>query len=161
MKAWWEGLSFRDRRISIIGGAVLTVLLLYALVWDPLHRGVAQLRDANGEQRAVLNWMQQSSQEVRALQGVARVDAAARGGESLLSLVDRTAKLGRLAGTLKKAQPEGDGKVQVWFEQAPFDELVPWLEQLSRQYGIQLENAQFERQLPGIVNARITLREPA
>lgn len=160
MKIWWEGLSIRDRRIIIIGGALLTVLMLYALVWDPLHRGVAHLRDANDEQRAVLNWMQKASQEVRALQGVARVDAAVRGGESLLSLVDRTTKIGRLAGTLKKVQPDGDGKVQVWFEQAPFDELVPWLEQLGRQYGVQLENAQFERQLPGIVNARLTLREP-
>ena len=35
MKAWWEGLSHRERLLTA-GGAVFTlVLLLYALAWQP------------------------------------------------------------------------------------------------------------------------------
>lgn len=159
MKQWWQGLARREQRVLMIGAAALMLMLGYLLVWEPLHNGVERLERNTAEQQAVLQWMQRSAQQAKALSGLARVDRAMRGSESAQALIERTARAGVLAQGFKQARQSTEQEVQASFELVDYDELVVWLDQLHRVYGIELIAAEIDRVQPGRVDARVTLRD--
>jgi len=61
--------------------------------------------------------------------------------ESLVVLVDRTARESGLAKSLAGSQPSGDGGLNVRLDQTPFDTLVAWLSQLRERYGVRVDAA--------------------
>lgn len=161
MKAWWSGLAANERRIVLLGGGVLFVALLYAMVWLPLQKQHQQLTEELSEQRANLTWIQANAAEARSLQA-ARPGVRPVSGQSLLGLVDQTARGNQLADAVKRIQPDGNNAVRVWLEGAAFDTLSQWLGQLEQRHGIRVESLNLERnEAPGRVTARLTLESPA
>lgn len=160
MKEWWFGLQASERRTLTAGGIVLTLALIYFAGWEPLQEEVATLEREVQEQQALKRWMEQSAAEVQQL----RSSGAGQGlgaGHSLLTVVDQTARSGQLAPSLKRLEPEGEGSVKVWLEQAAFDEMMGWLATLEQQYGVTVATITIERQAAGRVDAHMTLRSAA
>ncbi|HEC20310.1 MAG TPA: type II secretion system protein M [Gammaproteobacteria bacterium] len=156
MKDWFMALETNERRMLLGGGTLLLVMLLYVGIWEPLSNKVATLRASTAEQTALLAWMRSAAQEVKQLRGRAGSTAIPASGGSLLSLVDRTARSGRLGGALKRVQPDGDQKVRVWLEAASFDDLVRWLATLETRHGVHVESSVFQAlEAPGKVDARL------
>ncbi len=161
MKAWWEGLAENERRMMLIGGAVLTVALLYAIVWLPLQNHHEKLQQQVADQRETLEWMRTHAAEVRSLQAT-RPKVRPVSGQSLLGMIDRTARSAKLSDAVKRIQPDGSKAVRVWLEGAPFDVLSRWLGQLEQRHGIQIQSLNIERnESLGRVTARLTLESPA
>ncbi|NOX91400.1 MAG: type II secretion system protein M [Gammaproteobacteria bacterium] len=156
MKAWFNGLEANERRLLIVGGGLLLVIFLYVGIWEPLTDKVETLRVSTTEQAALLAWMRSAAQEVKQLRGRSGQQAKPAGGQSLLSLVDRTAKSGRLGPALKRVQPDGDEKVGVWLEAANFDDLVRWLAALETRHGVRVVSSVFQAlETSGRVDARL------
>ncbi|NOX75293.1 MAG: type II secretion system protein M [Gammaproteobacteria bacterium] len=149
MKAWLAGLEPRERYMVLIGAALLIVLLIYVALWEPLVNKVDDLRASTAKQEVTLAWMRGSAQEARRLRGASGGTKPIASGQSLLSLVDRTAKAGRLGDALKRVQPDGDKKVRVWLEGANFDDLIRWVAQLEQRQGIAVISSVFEAQEEG------------
>jgi general secretion pathway protein M len=79
-------------------------------------------------------------------------------GESLLVIVDRSARESGLASSLAGSEPSGPGGLSVRLEKASFDALIAWLARLSQQNGIRVDTATIENGgAPGIVNAAVVL----
>ena len=157
MKVWWEGLSHRERLLTA-GGAVFTlVLLLYALAWQPFQASHRRLRQSVAEQRAELAAMRQMAAEIKRLGGSGVTTSAPVDGRSLLTLVDQTARAAGLGAALKRVAPQGENRLGVQFDAVEFDKLVPWLNQLERDYRIVIVNLSVDRAAPGRVNARLTV----
>ena len=157
MKAWWEGLSHRERLLTA-GGAVFTlVLLLYALAWQPFQASHRRLRQSVAEQRAELAAMRQMAAEIKRLGGSGVTTSAPVDGRSLLTLVDQTARAAGLGAALKRVAPQGENRLGVQFDAVEFDKLVPWLNQLERDYRIVIVNLSVDRAALGRVNARLTV----
>lgn len=156
MKAWFMGLEANERRMLTGGGGLLLVMLLYLGIWEPLHNKVDSLRASTAEQTSLLAWMRSAAQEVKQLRGRAGQPTKLASGGSLLSLVDSTAKSGRLGEALKRVQPDGDTKVRVWLEAASFDDLIRWLSTLETRYGVHVESSVLQAlDNPGRVDARL------
>jgi len=156
MKAWFMGLEANERRIMIGGGGLLLVMLLYVGIWEPITNKMDALRVSTAEQQSRLAWMRGAAQEVKQLRGHAGRPVRPTSGGSLLSLVDSTAKSGRLGGALKRVQPDGDAKVRVWLEAANFDDLVRWLTTLETRNGVHVESSVFQAlDTPGRVDGRL------
>src|ERR1700730_9997107 len=86
-----------------------------------------------------------------------RLRRAAR-GESLLVIIDRSAREWGLAGALASSEPAGPGSLSVRLAKAPFDTLVGWLGRLAQQNGVSVESATIEKtDTPGLVSAAIVL----
>jgi general secretion pathway protein M len=157
MKEWYAGLAPRERLIVQGGAIALALMLFYATIWDPLTGGARARADAVSEQQKLLAWMQQASEDVKRLrpasaQAVAQLPA----GQSLLGVIDQTAKSSGLGAALKRVKPEGENKVSVWMEDAAFDDMVRWLETLRRTYGVEIDNIVVDRKnVVGKVDARI------
>ncbi len=158
MKQWFSQLKQSERRTVIAGGVALVVILFYFLAWQPFAHHLKQLRQGAQDQQVQLTWMRQAAREVQQLRALMPASGRLPPGQSLLAVVDQTARSGGLGPAMKRIEPEGQSTTRVWLEQAAFDDLIQWLQNLKRDYGIYAADIVIERQeTPGRVNARLTL----
>lgn len=161
VKEWLASLEQRERRLVYTAAVLLTITILYALIWNPLSSSVEQLRVTTREQQSTLAWMKQAAREMKSL-GSRRGSAQPASGQSLLTLVDTTAKAGHLGTAVKRVQPDGEKKVHVWMEGASFDDVVRWLVLLETRHGIGIESSVIEvKESEGNVDVRLVLEASA
>ena len=158
MKDWVDKLEHQERMMLAVGGDVLVLFLIYALVLAPIRSGYHALEQGVAEQRDTLAWMQGSAQTIQRLRSSSGTAAQGLGGRSLLAVTDSTARAGGLGDALKRVEPEGSNSVRVWLDGAPFVVLVRWLGTLSTRHGVDANSVTLERsEVAGRVNARMTL----
>jgi type II secretory pathway component PulM len=151
----FDQLSDRERRLVIGGGIVAALLLLLAIVM-PLERGVTQSAARITRKQADLGWIQQMAPALAAAPRATPTNA-----ESLIVLIDRSARDAGLGQSLTGSQPSGNGAMRTQFEKADFNRLMDWIAMLGQQYGVQAESATFEAGAsPGLVDAVVVLRHP-
>jgi len=143
--------SERERRLLGIGALAAILILVFAIM-VPLDRSVAHAKTRLTQKRAALADMQAWAPEI---QGSA---PPGTGGESLLLIVDRSARESGLDKALAASEPGGQSSLSVRLEKAPFDKLVTWLGRLAQQSGVVVDSATIEKSGgPGEVNAAIVL----
>jgi general secretion pathway protein M len=148
----FANLSERDRRLARIGALVLAAILVFGVI-VPLDRSVARERAKLAQKRADLAWMQSVAPEISRA-----APPPSATGESLLVIIDRSARESGLANALAGSEPGAAGSLSVRLEKAPFDALVGWLARLSQQNGVLVDSATIEKAgAPGLVNASIVL----
>ncbi len=160
MRARWNALAERERRMLVAGSAILVLLLGWALIWHPLALARERLAADVASDRDALAWMRAAQQQASAPGADADHASADRQGKSLLALTDASARSAGLASALKRVEPVGTHSVRVNFEAANFDALIGWIESLSRDYGVQATDFSADRaEGNGMVNARVTLED--
>lgn len=160
LNRYLAGLGQRERLMLAAGAAALAALLLYFAMWRPLDTRVDRLRETVGDQRTLLQWMETSAQEVQRLRGAQPRQRAER--QSLLALADRTAREAGLGPAIRRVEPEGSDRVRIVLEQAGFDDMTAWLEQLVSRSQVRIDNVTIDnRPEAGLVNARLLLQAPA
>ena len=160
MRAWWSALALREQRMLAVGAIVVALMLGWALVWHPLAQKRGELRDAVDAQRRDLAYIRVETVEVERLRAAGTHSRGDRQGRSLLALADATARAGGLEGALRRVEPVGASSVRVSFESARFDALIAWIENLTRDYGIEATDFSADRaDGVGLVNARVTLED--
>lgn len=145
-----DSLSERDRRTLLIGGVVAALLLLYVVI--QLDSSVSSAHKRIIKKQTDLAWMRTAAPELAA------TSSHVPNGQSLLVLVDSSARESGLASSLAGSDPAGPGGLSVRLQKAPFDALLPWLARLSQQNGIRVDTASIETAgSPGLVNASLVL----
>jgi general secretion pathway protein M len=156
ISAYFRSLSPRDRRTLIVGGVIAAILFVLAVI-VPLDRSVSHLRDQVTQKQADLVWMRNAAPEIAAAGPMRRSGS----GESLIVIIDQSARESGLGSALTGSQPSGRGGLSVQLEKASFDALVGWLARLSQQNGVQIESANIDSAgEPGLVNASLVLQSP-
>jgi general secretion pathway protein M len=151
-----RSLSPRDRRTLIVGAVFAAILFVLAVI-VPLDRSVSHLHDQVTRKQGDLVWMRSVAPEISAAGPMRRAGS----GESLIVIVDQSARESGLGTSLSGSQPSGRGGLSVQLEKAPFDALVGWLARLSQQNGVQIESANIDSAgEPGLVNASLVLQSP-
>ena len=145
-------LSPRERRLLLLGAIAVVAILIFGML-IPLDRSVSHAQVRLAKKRADLSWMQSVAPQI----AVIPPPSTAR-GESLLVIVDRSAREAGLANALSGSEPGGPGNLSVRLEKASFDMLVGWLARLAQQNGVTVDSAIIEKSgVPGLVNANIVL----
>jgi general secretion pathway protein M len=126
----------RERRILLFG-AIAAVLLIIVAAVLPLQRSVAAVEQRVERKRNDLQWLRSMAPQLAGLQGSAPPPLT----ESLVVVVDRTARESGLAKSLVGSQESGDGGLNVRLDQTPFDTLIGWLAQLRERYGVRVDSA--------------------
>jgi general secretion pathway protein M len=148
----FDALSQRDRRLALGLAVGALVLLVFGLLL-PLDHSVKQAQLRLAKKKADLVWMQGAAPELAGSPA-----PPSDSGESLLVIVDRSARESGLAGALAGSEPSTNGALSVRLQKAPFDTLVQWLARLALQNGIVVESASVESAgAPGLVNAAVLL----
>jgi len=155
MRAWYANLADRERRMVLVGGIAAAVLLLLAVVL-PLNRSISQARQRVAVKQGDLAFIQNAVPQLAAAgPGI----GTAATGESLVVLIDSSARESGLGKSLASSQPTPDKGLRVRFEAVAFDGLVAWLARLSQSHGVRVESAEIEAAgEAGLVNAGLVLK---
>ncbi len=155
IRQWLDGLAPRERNLVYLAAALLGVAIVYFAVVLPVTSAARHREARIAQKQTDLAWMRQVAPQVMAA-------AAAGGGmgsdESLVVLVDRTARESGIVSSIRDQTPAGQTGLQLRLEGAPFDALVAWLASLQQQYGVRVDAAIIgAANAPGLVNANLTL----
>ena len=149
-EAWYASLNPREQLIVRVGAVAGAALLVVGLVLR-LHGVVQTAEKRLASKRADAAYIQSVLPELRA------APLPAGGGQSLVTVVDRTTRDAGLAMNLKGTEPSGISGVRVRFEGASFEQLVTWLLRVQQEYGLTIQAATLEKtESPGRVNASLT-----
>jgi len=152
--SWVSRLSAREQRMVLLGAVAAAVLLIIAVVL-PLQHSVSAGAQRIEHKRDDLAWLHSMAPR---LAGALPSRATVPLHESLVVLVDRTARDAGIGKSLVGSQPSGDGGLNVHLEGAPFDAMVAWLSQLGERYGVQADSATIDTaKNTGTVNATLVL----
>ena len=155
---WYARQSERDQRVLRWGGMAVLVIVV-ALVMLPLQRSLSQARARVAQQQADLSWMRQMAPTLAAA-GPGPAASASPQGESLVVLIDRSARESGLGQALTGSQPAGNGAMTVRMENADFNLLIGWLSRLVAQHDLRVETASLTGTgSAGMVNASVQLHQ--
>jgi type II secretory pathway component PulM len=153
--SWYNSLASRDQQVLRFG-AIGVLLIVLVWVFLPLQHRLAEARARLQKQQSDIEWMRQVAPTLAAA-GPGPVAAATQ--ESLVVLIDRSARESGLAESLTGTQPATSGALRVQLEHADFNLLTGWISRLSAQHGVRVEAASFTAgNSPGVVNASVQLR---
>jgi general secretion pathway protein M len=160
MMSWFSGLVPRERLVVTGGALVLSALLCYFLVLAPLDAAIRQKESILQAQRSQMINLRALTAEYRSL-GSAEPKKGSKStrNTSLLAIVDASGAEQGIKDSIKRLSPEGKDKVRIHLEEAPFDNLVVWLAQLSADHRITAESTTVRRgDEPGKVSGNLLLQ---
>lgn len=149
----------RERLLLIIMAGLISVLLIYTLIIEPVMQSRAEMEEVVSRSRDTYNTIRSASAEAKTLRrgGFGKSKSPQRAAQGLIGQIEQSARQKGLADQLKRIQPSGKTDISIWFEKSRFDTLLNWLAEMENQYGLQVENLEVERIESGIVNARVVL----
>jgi type II secretory pathway component PulM len=156
LKDWFASLQARERIAVSVAAVLVSAMVIYVLGLAPFYRSVNALETGLADRKADLAWMTGNAESVRML--VASRPQLAPTGESLVLLVDRTAREAGLGDSLTNQTPTGADGIKVNLQEATFDTMMVWLNGLQVSQGITIQSATINRaSKPGVVNASLEL----
>jgi type II secretory pathway component PulM len=154
LRTWYSNLAERERRFVLFGAIGAGVLVLAGLIL-PLNRNIVQARQRVAAKQVDLAFIQNAIPQLAA----AGPMGAGATRDSLVVLVDSSARESGLGKSISSSQPTGDGGIRLRLDRAAFDGVVAWLARLTQQHGVRIESAEIEAAgEPGLVNAGLVLR---
>jgi len=152
--SFWRGLNQREQILLGSGSIVLLLTIIYLSVWEPLVVEQDRLQMSIARQQKDVDWMRNAAAEVRKL-NAQRGPVRQINGQSMLGVIDSTAKQNRLGESVTRIEPEGGNSVRVWLEAAPFDDMMRWLQKLTREYSYNIDSVVIEKEA---VSGRVSVR---
>jgi general secretion pathway protein M len=156
LRDWVGNLSARERNLVYGAGALLALALVYLLLVLPFTTSSRKLESRVEKKGTDLAWMRQVAPQAMAAAGMTQ---SSGNGESLVVVVDRTAREAGLGTALRDQSPTGNSGLRLRMEGASFDTLVTWLAALQQQHGVSVESATIDEAGPGLVNATLSLAQ--
>lgn len=155
LRQWFEAREPRERRI-LVAGAVLAAIIVLAGALLPLNRAVLDAASRVERKQSDLEFLRSVGPS---LASIGPAPSVPENVESLVVLVDRSARESGLGEALRGSQPDGEGSLRVQFEKADFNAWAAWLARLVSQHGLRVEAATAEATAePGMVNASVVVR---
>ncbi|MBS8239195.1 type II secretion system protein M [Marinobacter lipolyticus] len=158
--AQYDQLPRRDQQALTVLAVAVFLGLLYFVIWRPVAGYHEQAVSARENAEELLSWMQANEASLERLSeregGGGPAANAPEDGRALMALVTRSA--GESGLSLQRFEPSGSDAIRVWLEDVSFAEVAAWLENLTANHGVVIDQAALDKQdEPGIVSVRLTL----
>lgn len=161
LKDWYYSLKPRERVIVIGGAAVVALVAIYTFALAPFYAALHERSERVAQKQSDLAYMRSVAGELQA-SGASQPMSAIPTDESLVVLIDRTARECGLGSALTGQTPTGPTGIRVRLESAAFDVLVKCLANLQQVHAVSIESATFDRAArSGLVNASLVLNRAA
>ena len=155
---YWQQLASRERSVLAWGGVLVSFILFYTFIWQPWHAALSKMEEDIQAQRQNLVWMQQQAEILRG-GGQPVENVAKASGESLLSVVEKTAKANKIGKSIQQMVPStNNSEVRVVLEEADFNQWLRWIDQLFKKHDVNIKQLSAERDdsAPNLAEIRIT-----
>ncbi len=159
IKAYWTSLEPRERAVLGWGSVLVVLILFYALLWQPWQKSLSFMEGSVRDLRTNSVWMEQRAEEMQR-GGTSGSRAPKQGaGQSLMAVVEQTANQARVRGAIQQIVPnQSNGEVRVVLEGVNFNQWVTWIDNLHKNYGVDITqiNAEKDDEKPNIAEIRLT-----
>lgn len=152
---YFSNLSTRERCFLCAGGAIVLVLLFYALCWHPLTSRIANLQQSLQRSASRLSWLNNAANRLNRLPKSAARQAVA----DIMTLTEHSLSQAGLAQYLREVSQPKSGELRLVFVDLPFDTFIDWLQNFAQRYSI--KPLKFKVKYTGgagMVSATITLK---
>ncbi|MFC3194358.1 type II secretion system protein GspM [Marinicella sediminis] len=135
MKNWYQQLSSSEQRLLLIGALLILAAISWRLVMVPIQNRL----DAAVTMKAGLSGQ---------LDEMQRIDLRSAQGKGVQPLpvemtfsswVDQQLSQQGLQETVNRTEPLDESTMTVWLVNASFDRVIDWLQRISQQHGIQVD----------------------
>ena len=152
---WFNNLPRKEQTMLLIGGGAVLVYIVFVLVLAPMSKSVSELQRKNQVAAETLAEVQRLAAEYKQLESNGGGKPAASRG-SLTRLVDSSVQSNQL--TMSRFQPSSTGDVQVRFENAVFNNIVAWLNDIEVVNGVMIKDLTISPgSADGLVNVSVRL----
>lgn len=149
MKQWWSQLPEKERYLVILMTVLITLFLLFHLVWSPINDGLVKESKKLQRHKELLSYVHENTVHIKK---AGTVTSKGQVSGSLSSVVNRVAKRHQIS--ISRVQPQGDD-IQVWIEEVPFNQLLVWLDDLKKSARLEVKSIDItEGNQSGIVKIR-------
>ena len=150
---WFDHLNKRERAILSVAAAACVLVLIYSVFWRPVAEDILKTENKIEQKMALSAWLSAREPFIRQLQQQTGVGS----NKSLTEQITASASTYQL--DLSRIQP-GDESLQVWLDNAAFDQLIRWFHYLKMTGGVQIDKFSATRieSEPGLVKAQVTFR---
>lgn len=149
LKSTFLQLSLREQRLVAISAVFILLAMFYWGIWSPLNTSLEKGQNAVKNQTELLAWVQKNANKAIQLRSSSGNKASFSG--SLPQTVNQSASRMKIA--ISRMQPQGN-ELQVWIDQAPFNDVLSWLQSLEKTGVSILDIDIAESDLPGQVKIR-------
>ncbi|MES9881995.1 MAG: type II secretion system protein M [Sedimenticola sp.] len=157
--SWWRSLAPRERLFLGWGVFITLMLGLYMGVAQPLETKIAQAETRLQITETELNKIREIAVEYQKL-GKSKKRAKTKNGSSLLAVIDKSSAKFELKQSIKRITPEGKSKVRIQLQNARFDKLIAWLNNLAINRGIHTQTVSLRKEgRPGLVTVNLELKQ--
>lgn len=137
LSAWFAGLSQSEQRLLTVGSVLVGVAMLWVLVYQPVVSHIDQ-------QVTVKNRLQGQLSQMQEMTGTAvnnKVNSVLPMpvGVTFSSWIDQQLRVVNLQEMVNRTEPIDENSLSVWLQGAPFDQVIDWLQIMSTQYGVQVD----------------------
>lgn len=155
-KQWYRDLARKEQQLIVALAVVVVIFIFAKLIWQPIADSRDRLLIQNQQAQAELTVVRALAAEYNSLKKSA--GPASRGGPSNLNqLLNNSVKRHQLS--LKRLQPSSNGDVQLRFENAVFNRLVGWLNELEVANGVVVKDISITpAAAAGLVNVSVRVR---
>jgi general secretion pathway protein M len=155
LKEWFAGLNQREQLSLVALGFALGFYFLYMLAWAPLAEHRNRLTLQNQSTAESLQRVDAMVSEITRLRAGGVASTAQR---NLTALVNQSTN--RYSLQVSRLQPNSRGDIQVRLENAVFDDLVAWLDEIENREGLLVTEVAITRTgSSGRVNASIRIAQ--
>ena len=149
LKQKFTALTEREQRLVLLSGLVVLLGIFYWGLWAPLNQSISQQSQLLESNKKLVSWVEEQGQKAAHLRRTQSSPRQVTG--SLPQLVTSTSSNHSLS--ISRMQPQGD-EIQVWIDEAPFNSLVGWLNELETR-GIVIEQLDVAvANAPGMIKVR-------
>lgn len=149
IKSIFIQLNERERRLVVISAVLVVVAIFYWGILSPLNTSIERGQKSIDSQKSLLAWVQKNANRAAQLRRASGNNAGFSG--SLPQVVNQSASRMKIA--ISRMQPQGD-ELQVWVDQAAFNDVLSWLQNLEKAGVSILDVDLAESDSPGQVKIR-------
>ena len=156
LKTRFASMQSRERMLVLFCAFLVVAAAVYLAAFMPLYKAVSDQKARISQKQQDLAWMKAMTGQLSALSSTQ--PAGSTNGESMVVLIANSATGSNVSAALTGQTPDGQNGVKVRLEGVNFDDLILWLGQLQKSYGIRIKDAELTKlPQPGHVDASISL----
>ena len=159
MKDWLQSLDPREQIMVLTAVVFVVFAIAWFAIWKPLDTGQQSAALRVEDWKTSIAALRPMKSQLQAQGG--NQAAPAGQNQSMVVIIDNTLRQRGLYDSLQRSQPTpGSDGIRVEFENAAFDDLMLWLGDVNREYGLLVQSSSFSAvsdEGQGRVNATMTL----
>lgn len=150
-------LSEREKKLLIYGVTLIVIAMAWVFIYKPLTNTISQKESLLNTLKLQLREMKVSASQLKQMKSVKLIKR--NDNITFISWIDNQLVKSQLSEFVSRSEPKDNQTLILTFENVVFDQLIDWLQTLSKDYSINISEADINLidKTNGICNVRITL----